>query len=74
MLSYVGSESSLCFRPWEMRADSAEGDSGGYRVGELCDGPHGGKGHKPRAEGSRIPHQSENPQEGRGQGSCSLRA
>lgn len=57
-----------------MRADRAEGDSGGYRVGELCDGPHGGKGHEPCAEGSRAPHQRENPQEGRGQGSCSLRA
>lgn len=65
MLTYAGSESSLYSRPGEMRADSAEGDSGGYRVGELCDGPHGGKGLKPRAGGSRTPHQSENPQEGR---------
>lgn len=28
MLTYAGSESSLYFRPGEMRADSAEGNSG----------------------------------------------
>lgn len=33
-----------------MRGDRAEGGSDGWRVGELCDRPRGGKEHKAWAE------------------------
>lgn len=70
MLTCAGSEShGLRRMPGEMRAERAEGDSKRWKMGELCDGPHGQKGHKPHAEGSdslpvrsRKPYRSENPQ------------
>lgn len=76
MLTCAGSESrGLRRRPGEMRAERAEGDSKRWRTGELCDGSHGGKGHKPHAEdsdslpvGSRKSCRSENPQKRRGTG------
>ena len=45
-------EGSFYFRPGETREDGAQGDSKGWRGGELCDKPCRGKGHKPGVEGS----------------------
>lgn len=74
MLTYAVSESpgpgegSPYFRHREMRADRPKTGSEGWTVGELCDRPCGGKGHKPHAEGSfslqmesKNPYRSENP-------------
>lgn len=64
-------------RSGEMRADRAEGDSQGWSVGEVWDGPHEGKGHEPRAEDSNsLPKGSRKPrnlQKGRGRGKLQLR-